>query len=84
MTFWDNFKPYFGNPTSQYPSEDKISAQGISDMWKLTDPEFVKKVKKIVNAIDEDKIKVILDTIEKGEDGYLDIKINLKVKRQND
>lgn len=68
----------------KYYEDPNITAQGIIDVWKYTDPDFIDKIKKIVNSIDEDKIKMILNLIEEGDDGYLNIKINLKVKKEND
>jgi len=48
--------------------EKEIEAQGVFDIVKA------------IKSIDLDKIKKILDTIEVDEDGWLRIKIDLRVK----
>jgi hypothetical protein len=44
------------------------------------DEQTISKLKTIINSIDEEKIKMILAAITKDEEGWLNIKINLKVK----
>ena len=43
------------------------------------DKETVNQIKKIIMAIDPDKVKAIMKTVEIGEDG-LHVKIDLSVK----
>ena len=59
---------------------NQTTAQGILDGLFL-DKVTIKKIKKIIAAIDIDKINMILDTIEKDEEGWLCLKIDLKVKK---
>lgn len=58
----------------------KASAQGILDGLFL-DKATIEKIKKIIAAIDVDKIKMVLDTIGKDEEGWLCLKIDLRVKK---
>ncbi len=60
--------------------DKEISAQGILDTFFLDGPT-VEKIKQIIAAIDVGKIKMILDTIEKNEEGWLCLKIDLRVKK---
>jgi len=53
---------------------------GILDTF-LLDKATIKKVKDIISAIDVDKIKMVLDTIESNEEGWLCLKIDLRIKK---
>jgi hypothetical protein len=51
----------------------EVKAQGIFD---LLDKEMIEKIKKIIAAINPDKIRQIMDCIE-VENGWVKIKIGL-------
>jgi hypothetical protein len=59
---------------------NEVSTQGMLDAFFL-DKATVEKVKEIISAIDVDKIKMVLDTIERDEEGWLCLKIDLRVKK---
>jgi hypothetical protein len=54
----------------------KVKAQGIFDLFSILDNETIEKIKKIIAAINPDKIQQIMDCIE-AEDGWVKIKIGL-------
>jgi hypothetical protein len=60
-------------------SDGQVSAQGLIDGLFL-DKVTIDKIKKIIMAIDPDKIKAIMDGLETDADGWLHVKIDLSVK----
>ncbi len=60
---------------------DEVQAQGLLDIFKLTDKAVIDKIATIIQAIDADKIKSVMDMIEVDEDGWLHLKIDLRVKK---
>lgn len=60
---------------------DEVQAQGLLDIFKLTDKAVIDKITTIIQAIDADKIKSVMDMIEVDEDGWLHLKIDLRVKK---
>lgn len=57
-----------------------LKAQGVFDIFKIFDEQTILQIKSVLNAIDTDKIKYIFDSVKVEEDGWLSIKINLKIR----
>lgn len=49
----------------------EVEAQGIMDIYQLFDKEFV------------DKIKAVINTIDVRDDGWIHVKLDLKVKKND-
>lgn len=47
----------------------------------LLDKETIDKINKIIASVDTNKIKMIFDMIEEDPEGWLSIKIDLKVRK---
>lgn len=60
---------------------DQVKIQSFIDVFSLVDAEVVEKLKCLLNALDFDKIKLIMDFIDIKE-GVLNLKIDLKVKNE--
>jgi hypothetical protein len=60
---------------------EEIEAQGLLDVFKLTDKAVIEKVTAIIKAVDVDKIKSVMEMIEVDEEGWLHLKIDLRVKK---
>jgi hypothetical protein len=60
--------------------KEEVQTQGVFDLVNLLDRETTDKIKSIIVAIDPDKIKRVMDTIEVDDDG-IQIKINLRVRK---
>jgi hypothetical protein len=59
---------------------EEITAQGILDTFFL-DKSTIEKIKQIIASIDADKIKKILNNVEFNEEGWLCLKIDLRIKK---
>ena len=60
--------------------EEIVQAQGVFDIFSLLDKQTVDKLKKIISAVDEKKIKQILDAVTVDQDGWIRFKLDLGVK----
>jgi L-cysteine desulfidase len=58
----------------------KVKSQGIFDLMSILDKKTIKKIKDIVEAIDPDMIKRIMQSISVDKDGYVTVKIKLGVQ----
>lgn len=58
-----------------------IQAQGVLDVWRLTDKEVVDKIIEIIKSVDTTLIKKVMEMIEVDEDGWLHLKIDLRIKK---
>lgn len=86
MSFLGNIKSWFQDlipvehELAHLNMENQASAQGFSDIWKLTDSEFVDKAKKVIDCIDEKKLKSLMENIEIDNDGNINLEIKIKGK----
>ena len=69
----------FGKKKEPENAQDQIQAFGILDSL-LFDKETIESLKNIINSIDPEKIKTIMECIEKDEEGWLRIRLDLRVK----
>ena len=58
----------------------EVEAQGLLDVFRLTDKEVINKITSIIKAVDVAKVKAVMDMIEVDNEGWLHIKIDLRVK----
>jgi hypothetical protein len=58
-----------------------VQAQGMWDAWRLTDKEVVDKIIEIIKSVDTTLIKKVMEMIEVDEDGWLHLKIDLRIKK---
>jgi len=61
-------------------SKKKIEAQGLLDGLFL-DQKTIEKIKKIITSVDVNKIKTILDAIDCDKEGWIQLKIDLRIKK---
>ena len=59
----------------------EISAQGVFDMISLFDKKTVQKVKDVVEALDPDMIKRIMQAITVDKEGWVTVKIKLGIQK---
>lgn len=88
MNCWKPWKLFssFGSGKSYAPDlsscceEQQVSAQGLLDTFFL-DKETIDSIKNIINAIDPEKVKAVMEVIEVDKDGWLRVKIDLGLKK---
>lgn len=59
-----------------------VSSQGLMDVFKFTDKEVVDKVITVINSIDPEKLKAIMNAFEVDKDGWIRVKIDLGLKKE--
>ncbi len=60
---------------------DEIQAQGLFDVFKLTDKEVINKVTALLKAVDVEKIQAIMEAVEVDKDGWIRVKLDLGIKK---
>lgn len=60
----------------------ELQAQGITDIFKLTDTEVIGNIANLIKAIDVDKIKKVMDMIEIQND-QIHIKLDITISAKN-
>lgn len=58
----------------------KVKSQGIFDLVSLLDKKTIQKIKDVVEAIDPDMVKRIMQSISVDKDGYVTVKSKLGVQ----
>ena len=61
---------------------NNFMATELFDVFKLFDGPTVDKIKSILQSIDPEKIKCIMDTIQIDKDGWLHVQIDLKMRKK--
>lgn len=81
---WHTLFTAFGTGKGYVPDppceEEQVSAQGLLDTFFL-DKETVENIKNIINAVDPEKVKAIMEVIEVDDEGWLRVKIDLGLKK---
>lgn len=59
----------------------EVKSQGVFDIFSLLDRETVDKIKQLIDAVDPEKVKKIVDLIEVDDEGWINLKIKLGIKK---
>lgn len=80
---WDESvkAPPLNLPPEYVVHMESVQAQGMLDAWRLTDKEVVDKIIEIIKSVDTTLIKKVMEMIEVDEDGWLNLKIDLRIKK---
>jgi hypothetical protein len=60
----------------------EVSSQSLMDIFKFADKEVVDKLISIINSVDVEKIKAIMNAFEVDKEGWIRVKIDLGLKKE--
>ncbi len=60
----------------------RITSQGLMDVFKFADKEVVDKLISIIDSVDVEKIKAIMNAFEVDKEGWIRVKIDLGLKKE--